>query len=79
MPVTFQASNVPAGVSVNIPLGDLTPPGSKTITISHTNAAQTAGAIYKVPIVVSGDGVDRTINLYLLVNGSQSFLPIIQK
>ncbi len=77
--VAFQANSVPAGVSVTIPAGAVTPPGSKTITISHNNPGQTAGGLYAVPITVSGDGIQRTINLYLLVNGSQTFLPTIQR
>lgn len=57
----------------------MTPPGSKTITISHTNPSQTVGGLYAVPITVSGDGVQRTVTLYLLVNGSQTFLPLTQR
>jgi hypothetical protein len=74
--VTFQTSNIPSGVSVNIPNGNVTPPGNKTITITHNNPSQTTGGLYAVPVTVSGDGIERTINLYLLVNGSQQFLPI---
>ena len=74
--VSFQANNVPAGISVNIPTGDVTPPGSKVITITHDDAGQTSGALYQIPIVVSGDGIERTMTLYLLVNGSQVYLPI---
>ena len=77
--VTFQANTVPAGVSVNIPAGSVTPPGSKTITITHNNPSQTTGSLYKVPITVSGDGLERTIDLYLLVNGAQQFLPTTQR
>jgi hypothetical protein len=77
--VTIQANTIPPSLNVSIPPGGVTPPGSKTITISHTNAGQTEGGLYIVPITVSGDNVQRTINLYLLVNGSQTFLPIIQK
>ena len=74
--VTFQANTVPSGVSVNIPTGTVTPSGSKTITISHDNPSQTSGGLYTVPITMTGDGIERTITLYLLVNGSQLFLPI---
>ncbi|WP_420631707.1 DNRLRE domain-containing protein [Candidatus Leptofilum sp.] len=77
--VTFQADSVPPGVSVNIPAGSITPPGSKTITITHNDAGQTTGGLYSVPITVSGDGIERTVTLYLLVNGSQTFLPIVQR
>ena len=77
--VTFQANSVPSGVNVTIPPGGVTPPGSKTITISHTNPSQTVGGLYAVPITVSGDGVQRTLTLYLLVNGSQTFLPLTQR
>lgn len=77
--VSFQANNVPTSVSVNIPAGDVTPPGSKTITITHNNAGQTVGGLYQVPITVSGDGIERTIDLYLLVNGTQQFLPLVTK
>ena len=77
--VTFQANAVPSAVTVTDLDGTVTPPGSKTITISHNNPGQTAGGLYAVPITVSGDGVQRTINLYLLVNGSQTFLPTIQR
>ncbi|WP_420644250.1 DNRLRE domain-containing protein [Candidatus Leptofilum sp.] len=77
--VTFQANNVPSSVSVNIPAGNVTPPGGKTITISHNDAGQTTGGLYSVPITISGDGVERTVILYLLVNGSQTFLPAIQR
>ncbi|VAW42284.1 hypothetical protein MNBD_CHLOROFLEXI01-3476 [hydrothermal vent metagenome] len=74
--VTFQANSVPTGVSINIPAGGITPPGSKTITITHDNPSQTSGGLYSVPITMSGDGIERTVTLYLLVNGSQIFLPI---
>ena len=77
--VSFQANSVPAGVTVNIPAGDVTPPGSKTITITHNDAGQTAGSLYQIPITVSGDGIERTVDLYLLVNGAQQFLPLILK
>lgn len=77
--VTFQTNSVPSGVDVTIPAGGITPPGSKTITISHNNPSQTSGGLYIVPITVSGDGVQRTIDLYLLVNGAQQFLPIVQR
>jgi hypothetical protein len=76
--VTFQAPTVP-GVSVNIPSGGVTPPGSKTITITHNNPSQTTGGLYAVPITVSGDGIQRTITVYLLVNGTQTFLPLTQR
>ncbi len=77
--VTFQIDNVPPDVSVNLPSGSVMPPGNKTITITHTNPSQITGGLYAVPVTVSGDGVQRTIELYLLVNGSQQFLPIIQR
>ncbi|MFZ1395627.1 MAG: DNRLRE domain-containing protein [Candidatus Promineifilaceae bacterium] len=77
--VTFQANSVPTGVTVTIPPGGITPPGSKTITINHTNPGQTTGSLYTIPVTVTGDGVQRTINLYLLVNGSQTFLPLTQR
>jgi uncharacterized membrane protein len=77
--VTFQTGTLPSGVSVNIPGGGVTPPGSKTITLTHTNPGQTAGGLYAVPITASGDGIQKTITLYLLVNGSQTYLPIIQR
>ncbi|MCP4415867.1 MAG: DNRLRE domain-containing protein [Chloroflexi bacterium] len=77
--VTFQANSVPSGVSVNIPAGAVTPPGSKTITITHNNPSQTSGGLYSVPITISGDGIEQTVTLYLLVNGSQQFLPFITR
>ncbi len=77
--VTFQASSVPSGVSVNVPAGGVVPPGSKTITISHNNPGQTSGGLYAVPITMTGDGIERTLTLYLLVNGSQQFLPITMR
>ena len=77
--VTFQASNIPAGVTVTIPPGDVAPPGSKFITISHDNAAQTIGGLYAIPITVSGDSIERSITLYLLVNGAQEFLPTVMR
>ena len=77
--VTFQANNIPSGVSVNIPGGSVTPPGSKQITITHNNPSQTIGGLYAVPITVSGDGIQKTMTLCLLVNGSQTYLPIIQR
>lgn len=77
--VTFQTGTMPPGVSVNIPAGGITPPGSKTVTLTHNNPGQTAGGLYAVPITVSGDGIQKTITLYLLVNGSQTYLPSIQR
>ena len=77
--VTFQTGSTPSGGSVNIPGGSVTPPGSKTITITHNNPGQTAGGLYAVPIIVSGDGIQKTMTLYLLVNGSQTYLPLIQR
>lgn len=77
--VSFKIDNVPTGVSVNLPTGEVDPPGNKTITITHNNPSQTTGGLYAVPITVNGDGVERTIDLYLLVNGSQQFLPLIQR
>jgi uncharacterized membrane protein len=76
--VTFQDPTV-SGVTIDIPTGSVTPPGNKTITITHNNPSQTTGGLYVVPITVSGDGVEQTIELYLLVNGSQQFLPIVQR
>ena len=76
--VSFQAGSV-SGVTVSGLSGTFTPPGNKTIMISHNNPSQTAGGLYTIPITVSGDGVQRTIDLYLLVNGSQQFLPLINK
>ena len=77
--VSFQVGNVPAGVNVTVPPGTVAPPGSKNITISHTNPSQTVGGLYAVPITVTGDGIERTMNLYLLVNGSQQFLPLVER
>lgn len=77
--VTFQANAVPSVVSVDIPTDNVTPPGNKTITISHNDAGQTEGGLYIIPITVSGDNVQRTLNIYLLVNGTQTFLPIVQR
>lgn len=77
--VTFQANSVPADINVTVPAGTVTPPGSKTITISHNNPSQTSGGLYAIPITMTGDGIERTLTLYLLINGSQIFLPMTSR
>lgn len=79
-PVTITADNpAPSTLDIEINPSTLnTLPGQTTITLTDLhNPNFTGSQLYTVPITLSGDGIERTVNLYLLINGSQLYLPVV--
>lgn len=68
----------PSEVSVQVSGGTLTPPGQIQVTLTDLHPANFTGSrIYVVPVQVSGGGVTQSVELVLVVNGEQVFLPVV--
>jgi outer membrane protein assembly factor BamB len=53
----------------------ITPPGSVTVTLDDSSTGSNS-QWYIVTVTATGDGIEKTMELRLLVNGFESFLPI---
>jgi hypothetical protein len=75
--VTGTIGSTDAAIDVSFVGDTKTPPAPFVLEITHLDGAQTAGALYAIPLTFTGDGVERQLTLYLLVNGEQTFLPFV--
>jgi hypothetical protein len=56
----------------------ITPPGNMTVTLDD-NATDDETRWYVVTVTATGDGIQKTTELRLLVNGEETFLPIVHR
>ena len=54
----------------------LTPPGNMTVTLDDNSTGDDT-RWYVVTVTATGDGIQKTIELRMLINGEESFLPIV--
>ncbi len=79
--ITLAAASPAPELSVQLTPTTIAPPGGQatlTLTDLH-NPSFTDPVWYTVPLVASGGELNRTINIHLLVNGRQLFLPVISR
>jgi hypothetical protein len=79
--VTVDITN-PAPVELNISPSSqtFTPPGQVNLTVTDsTPGSPVPGQWYSIPIVATGGGFTRTATVSLLVGGTRTYLPVIQK
>ena len=75
-PVNIQLSEN-YGTLVASPMSsNVTPPGSVMVTLDD-NGTVDDPRWYTVTVTGTGDGIQKTMELYLLVNGEEMFLPIV--
>jgi hypothetical protein len=77
--VTLDAPSPSPDLDVHLLTPNITPPGQTTLTLTdlHLPGSLTSGLWYTVPITAASDDFQRSTSLNLLVNGSESYLPLI--
>ncbi len=79
--VTVDITN-PAPAELNIsPTSQIfTPPGQVNLTVADSAAGPVLpGQWYNIPVIATGGGFTRTTSISLLIGGTRTYLPVIQK
>jgi hypothetical protein len=72
--------NLPISLTASIVPEILTPPGQATLTITDTHTTPLSSGIwYSIEVFAEGGGASRVYPIWLLVGGSEVFLPIVKK
>ena len=74
-PVNIQVTESYSNLSVNPTSTTLSPPDNVTVTLDDSSTGDDS-QWYVVTITATGDGVQKTIELRMLVNGDETFMPI---
>ncbi|MCC6606384.1 MAG: PQQ-like beta-propeller repeat protein [Anaerolineae bacterium] len=77
-PVNIQLSNGYGTLAVNPTSTTVTPPGSVNFTLDD-NSTSSSPRWYVVTVTATGDGIQKTLTLRMLVNGTDTFLPIVRR
>ncbi len=79
--VTLTVANPSSYLTIHLQPTILTASTSATLTVTDTHGGPTLipGVWYTIPVTGSGDGLQHTQALYLLVGGSRQYLPLIFK
>jgi hypothetical protein len=77
--ITLSAHNSYPDLDVDLDRTSLTPPGQANLTLTdlHTDGSLSSGITYRVDVVASGGGSTRSIQVHLLVNSQESYLPLV--
>jgi hypothetical protein len=75
--VQLTVSNPSPDLVVSLDAYQVVPPAQATLTITDTHVAPLpAGLFYTIPITATSGDLSQSVNVYLLVGGSQVFLPL---
>ncbi|WP_420631708.1 PQQ-binding-like beta-propeller repeat protein [Candidatus Leptofilum sp.] len=77
-PVTIQVAEGYSELVASPTSTNINPPGSVTVTLDDNTSGNQA-LWYLVNVTATGDGVEKSIELRLLVNGTEAFLPIVRR
>ncbi|GAB4462389.1 MAG: hypothetical protein Fur0044_53870 [Anaerolineae bacterium] len=79
--VTLTPNSSPPNLQVSLLPGSLTPPGPATfiLTDTHPSGSLVPGVWHNLLVTATGGGFTRTATVSLLVGGTRTYLPIIQK
>ncbi|MCK6627855.1 MAG: VCBS repeat-containing protein [Anaerolineae bacterium] len=79
--VTVDITNpAPGELNISPSSQTLTPPGQVNLTVADSSpGSPVPGQWYNIPIVATGGGFTRTATISLLVGGTRTYLPLIQK
>lgn len=75
-PVTVQVAEGYSSLVASPTSTTITPPGNITITLNDSTTGNDA-LWYLVTVTATGDGITKTVELRLLVNGEEMFLPLV--
>ncbi len=77
-PVSIQVSESYSTLVASPTFTTINPPGSVTITLDDSSTGDDP-QWYVVNVTATGDGIQKTLQLRLLVNGDEMFLPIVAR
>jgi hypothetical protein len=78
--VTLEAGNPSPDLTIAFSPNPITPPGQATMTVtSHHSSPLSPGLFFTIPITASTATTSRSVEVTLLVGGSQLYLPLITK
>jgi len=77
--VTLTTHNSSPDLDVELDRTSLSPPGQVNLTLTdlHADGSLSSGVWYTVNVVASGGGFTRGAEVRLLVNGQESYLPLV--
>ena len=77
-PVSIQVAEGYSSLVASPASSTVTPPGSVTVTLDDSTTGGDA-QWYVVSVTATGDGIQKTIELRMLVNGEAGFLPLVRR
>lgn len=74
-PITIQVAESYSSLLASPASTTITPPGSVTVTLDDSSTGSDS-QWYVVTVTATGDGIEKTVELRMLVNGEEMFLPV---
>jgi outer membrane protein assembly factor BamB len=76
-PVALDVASTSANLTANLSSESLSPGGQVILTVQDNHSGAPAGIWGNVTVTAAGGGVNQTVDVPVLVGGSQSFLPVV--